>query len=146
MSNPITQHPEPNGTLGLIVSRYHGLLVALKVSLSSRLFSWSLGGPFPNGFLRSHRLSVSWSFGGSHGLLVLSPFLLVSWWPILPRVLIVSRSHGLLVALMISWYSGCFSCSLGGPFPLGSHGLIVSWSYGLLVALMVYYWSSGRLS
>merc|ERR1711873_358486 len=68
----------PLGSHGLIVSRSHGLLVALMVSLSSRRFSWSLGCPFPPGFSWSHRLAVSWSAGGSHGLHVFSPLLLVS--------------------------------------------------------------------
>merc|ERR1711893_228335 len=81
----------PLGSHGLIVSRSHGLLVALMVSLSSRRFSWSLGCPFPPGFSWSHRLAVSWSAGGSHGILVFLP------------VLMVSSSRGLMVCWWLSW-------------------------------------------
>ena len=43
------------------------------------------------------------SSGGSHGLLVFSPLLLVSWLPIPPWVLMVSSSRGLMVCWWLSW-------------------------------------------
>merc|ERR1711873_330050 len=58
------------------------------------------------GFSWSHRLAVSWSAGGSRGLLVFSPLLLVFWLPIPPGF---SWSH----RLAVSWSAG------------GSRGLLV---------------------
>merc|ERR1712002_546648 len=103
----------PLGSHGLIVLRSHGLLVALMVSLSSRRFSWSLGCPFSPGFSWSHRLAVSWSAGGSHGLVVFSPLLLVSWLPIPPWVLMVSSSRSLMVCWWLSWSPCLLAASPG---------------------------------
>merc|ERR1712163_59023 len=114
----------PLGSHGLIVSRSHGLLVALMVSLSSRRFSWSLGCPFPPGFSCSHRLALSWS----PCLLAASPGLLVAH---SPWVLMVSSSRGLMVCWWLSWSPCLLAASRGllvAHSPLGSH---VSSSRGL---------------
>ena len=89
--------------------------------------SWSFGllaashgqvnAPYPLGFSRSHGLVVSWSSGGSRGLMVF-------WW--------FSWSLGLLAAS---------HSQVNAPFPLGfsrSHGLMVSWSSGGSHGLLVF--------
>merc|ERR1712035_191945 len=77
-------------------------------------------------------LMVCWWLSWSPCLLAASPGLLVAHSPLGSHGLIVLRSHGLLLALMVSLSSRRFSWSLGCPFPPG-----FSWSHRLLVALMV---------
>ena len=69
--------PSPKGSHGLMNFRSHGLLVALMVSWSSRCLSWFSYSHLPPGFSWTHGLAVSWSSGGSHGLLVFSLPLMV---------------------------------------------------------------------